>query len=199
VILRLACQLTLALVAAVLAGCVGSPAPPTRFYALQAASVADQREALPRYFVTVGPVSVPASVDRPQIVVTAGATEVRLLESARWAAPLRNSIAQVLAEEIERRLPQARVLTHDEHLGDSTSVRILVDIRAFDSFSGDSVRVDAVWRIRSGKQQTSGRRDVREPVMGREIADLVQAHVRALAVLADDIALAVRRQGRPSE
>jgi uncharacterized lipoprotein YmbA len=48
--------------------------------------------------VSVGPVSIPAVVDRPQIVVATGPNQVRLEEFNRWAAPLQNSIARVVAE-----------------------------------------------------------------------------------------------------
>jgi uncharacterized lipoprotein YmbA len=50
--------------------------------------------------VAVGPVSVPAAVDCSQIVVTLGPNQVRVDEFNRWDAPLQNTIARVLAENL---------------------------------------------------------------------------------------------------
>ena len=50
--------------------------------------------------MVVGPVSVPAVVDRPQIVVTTGPNQVRLDEFNQWASPLQNNIARVVAENL---------------------------------------------------------------------------------------------------
>ena len=59
--------------------------------------------------VVVGPVSVPAVVDRPQIVVNTGPNQVRLEEFNRWASPLQNNIARVVADNLVAMLGTPRV------------------------------------------------------------------------------------------
>src|SRR5262245_12059468 len=59
--------------------------------------------------IAVGPVAVPAMVDRPQIVVVTGPNEVRLDEFNRWAAPLQNNISRVVAENLTVLLGTPRV------------------------------------------------------------------------------------------
>ena len=81
---------------ALAAGCASTP--PSRFYTLRAAS---GPAATPSNLsVAVGPVSVPAVVDRPQIVVNMGPNQVRLEEFNRWAAPLQSNIARVIADNL---------------------------------------------------------------------------------------------------
>jgi uncharacterized protein len=59
--------------------------------------------------MTVGPVSVPAAVDRNQIVVTIGPNQVRLDEFNRWDAPLQSAIARVVVENLVAFLGTPRV------------------------------------------------------------------------------------------
>ena len=183
----------LALVLAALAGCVGISTPPTRYYTLRAAAAPEPAVLAARYFVTVGPVAIPEFVDRPQIVVREGENRVRLLESDRWAEPLRAAVASLLAEEVGRRLPDAQVAAYGQYTGNSQAVQVLVDVRVFDSMPGEGVRLEAVWRVRAGDAQHSGRSRLREPSAAPGIEALVQAHSRAMAALADELAAVVRQ------
>ena len=79
-----------------LMGCGSTP--PSRFYTLSAASGTAAGSS--KLSVLVGPVAVPALVDRPQIVVDAGANQVRLDDFNRWAAPLQSAIARVVADNL---------------------------------------------------------------------------------------------------
>ena len=84
---------TLLVVAATVgAGCAGSP---PQFYTLSANGAAAP-PAAPTYSVTVGPVSVPEIVDRPQFVVRVAQNQVELAEHARWAEPLKGAIPRVI-------------------------------------------------------------------------------------------------------
>jgi uncharacterized lipoprotein YmbA len=96
------------LLALVLGGCA---TPLTeRFYTLNA-SAPPQPVAHPaRYRIAVGPVTVPALVDRPQIVLRAGANRVTIAEQSRWAEPLKDSIERVVAGNLALLLRRAPLL-----------------------------------------------------------------------------------------
>ncbi len=178
------------LLAILAAGCASSP--PARFYTLSAiAGPAGNSSSLS---VMVGPVSVPAAVDRPQIVVTVSPNEVRLDESARWAAPLDDNIARVVAENLGAMLGTPRATLASQTLGASADYRVSVDVQRFDSAPGQAATLDAAWvvsRTRGAKSQT-GRTTVREAVPDTSYDALAAAHSRALARLSQDIADAVR-------
>jgi uncharacterized lipoprotein YmbA len=178
------------MVVAFFAGCGSTP--PSRFYTLNAASgTAASPSTLS---VLVGPVAVPALVDRPQIVVVAGANQVRLDDFNRWAAPLQNAIARVVAENLVTMLGTPRVTLSTQTLTADSDYRATIDVQSFQSAPGEAATLDAVWTVRrakDGKAET-GRTTAREAVAEQSYDALAAAHSRALARLSQDIAGAVR-------
>ena len=187
------CRVTLATVltlTAFVAGC--STTPPARFYTLNAAPVA--AAAPSNLSVSVGPVSVPAVVDRPQFVVTTGANQVALDDFNQWASPLQNNIARVVAENLVAMLGTPRVTLSSQALAADAAYRAAIEVQRFESMPGEAAVLDAVWTIRrsqDGASQT-GRTSLREPSPEAGYAALAAAHSRALARLSQDIANAVR-------
>ena len=57
----------------------------------------------------VGPVSIPAEVDRPQFTVQVAPNRVAIDEFNRWAAPLNENIARVVAGDLAALLGTPRV------------------------------------------------------------------------------------------
>ncbi len=177
------------------AACASTPA--SRFYTLSAAAtpVAGSSDLS----VAVGPVSVPAIVDRPQIVVRTSPNEVRLDEFNRWASPLGNDIARVAAANLVAMLGTPRVTVASAAAGTDTDYRIAIQVQRFESALGEAATLDAVWtvsRSRDGKSQT-GRTTVREPSPESGYDALAAAHSRAIARLSRDITDAVQSLARP--
>lgn len=175
---------------AVVAGCASSP--PARFYTLNAAS--SPASAPSNLSVLVGPVSVPAIVDRPQFVVTTGANQVALDEFNQWASPLQNNIARVVAENLTAMLGTPRVTLSSQALGADAAYRAAIDVQRFESMPGEAAIFDAVWTVRRSHDGASqmGRTRVREASPEAGYAALAAAHSRALARLSQDIANALR-------
>jgi uncharacterized protein len=179
------------------AGCGSTPA--SRFYTLSAGAAPAVTPS--NISVAVGPVSVPAVVDRPQIVVTAGPNQVRLEEFNRWASPLQNGIARVVAENLVAMLGTPRVTLSSQALSSEADYRAAIEVQSFESMLGEAAVLDAVWTVRrakDGKAQT-GRTTVREPVQEKGYDALAAAHSRALARLSRDIADAVRALERSGQ
>src|SRR5262249_4283927 len=101
---RLARMLSIALMAA--AACRSTA--PARFYTLDSTATADRRRGA-GYSVAVGPVAVPAFVDRPQFVVQVAPNRVQVDEFNRWAAPLGDNIARAVAGDLAVLLGTPRV------------------------------------------------------------------------------------------
>jgi len=170
----------------------------SRFYTLSAAASAPAATTS-NLSVVVGPVTVPAVVDRPQIVVTTGPNQVRLEEFNRWAAPLQNSIARVVAENLVSMLGTPRVMLFSQALGVDVDYRAAIEVQRFESVPGEASTLDAVWtvsRTKDGKSQT-GRTTVREVPSDKGYDSLASAHSRGLARLSQDIAAPVRPLDRP--
>jgi uncharacterized protein len=176
------------------AGCGSTPA--SRFYTLSAAATPAATSS--NLSVAVGPVSVPAVVDRPQIVVSTSANQVALDEFNRWASPLQNNISRVVADNLVALLGTSRVTLFPQALSADADYRVAIEVQRFDSAPGAAATLDAVWTVRrtkDGRTQT-GRTTVREAVQEQGFDALAAAHSRAAARLSQDIADAVRALDR---
>jgi len=177
--------------AALLTGCAS--VQPTRFYTLSPATVpAATPPAV--YSLSVGPVWVPAAVDRPQIVVQTGPNQVLIAEFDRWAAPLREDIPRIVAENLAAILGTQRVTVFPQSAAADASYRIALDILRFDALPGKGVVLDARWTVSGKKDGTSenDRAKFTEDVQGNGYAELVAAHSRALGQLSGRIARTIR-------
>ena len=181
---------SVAILAMLAAGCGSSQ--PSRFYALSPAKIPSATSS--DVSVAVGPVTVPAEVDRPQIVVNVGANQVRLDEFNRWASPLQNGISRAVAENLVLMLGTSRVTLSTQMLGVDADYRAAVEVQRFESAPGEAAALDAVWSVRRAKDGRTemGRTTVREQVQEKDYDSLVAAHSRAVARLSQDIAAAVR-------
>ena len=188
---RMALRMALGAGLAALTGCAATP--PARFYALAAAAVPGA--AMPDADVVVGPVSIPAVVDRPEIVVSLAANEVWLDEFNRWAAPLADNIALATADNLHALLGATKVRLAAQTAGGAGGYRVAIEVQRFESEPGTAAVLDAVWTVRrvADGATTSGRTTLREPTNGAGYAALAAAHSRALAQLGRAIAQAVRQ------
>ncbi len=165
--------------------------PPTRFYTLTAtAAPAATPSAL---VVAVGPVTVPATVDRPEIVVSAGRNELIPADFHRWASPLQDNFSRVIAEDLGLMLGSPRVGRFPPALGVDADYRVLVDVRSFNSTLGEAAAIDAMWTVRrmKDKKTLSGRTVARESTADGSYQALAAAHSQAAAKMSRDIADAI--------
>ncbi len=178
------------------AGCA-SPAP--RYYTLSGATA--PAAASSDLSVAVGPVSVPAAVDRPQIVVTRGPNQVWLDEFNRWASPLQSNISRAVAENLIALLGTPRVTLSSQTVSADADYRAAIEVQRFESALGEAAMLDALWTVRRTKDGTSqtGRTTVREPASETGYEALAAAHSRAVARLSRDIADAVRALDRAGQ
>lgn len=178
-----------ACVVVVAAGCAS---PSARFYTLNSTTKSDGTPAA-LYAVVVGPVSVPALVDRPQFTVQVAPNRVVIDEFNRWAAPLNQNIAGVVAGDLAVLLGTPRVTTMPLANSDP-AYRVTIDIQRFESVQNESVLIEAVWAVRksAGGATRSGRTLASERVSGDSFDLLVGAHSRALGKVSGDIAAAIR-------
>ena len=188
---RIAYQISIALVAIVAAGCSTAP---SRFYALDSTAVADGTPAA-HAAVMVGPVTVPAAVDRPEFVVRVAPNRDEVDEFNRWVAPLNDAIARAVAGDLVVLLGTPDVAT--ETLANFIpDYRVTIDVQRFESIQGQAAIMEAVWNVRktAGGQTRSGRTVAREPVQSQGFDALAAAHSHAIAKMSGDIAAAIRAE-----
>ena len=191
---------TLALVVAALAlaqlaaGCA-SP-PPERFYRLAVAPSAAAQPAASAGdgpVVTVGAVTLPALVDRPQIVTLAAGSRVEVSEAHRWAEPLRFALGRVVAEQLAAALGTPLVYAYPQLAVADAAFRVTLNVQRFDATRGVAVDDELLWTVRrvADGQLRSGRSHGRAVPADASYDALVAAHVEALATVSGDIARAI--------
>lgn len=179
-------------IAALAAGC--SSTPPSSFYALSHTTAPAAPPGPVALAVVVGPVSIPAMVDQPQMVVSTGPNQIAIDEFHRWAAPLASDISRVVSENLVTMLATPRVSQFQQALNAPFDYRVAIEVQAFVSEPGEAASLNAVWVVRRSKdgKTVTGRTALREPASDKGYDALVAAHSRALARMSQDIADAVR-------
>jgi len=180
-------------VLAALSGCAGSPR--INFYTLDAPPYPEtQGAAASRLEILLGPVSLPEMVDRPQLVVRSGDNRVEVVDTSRWAQPLKSELARALAANLARDLGTLRVFLAGQGMTGEPDLRVSVDILRFESRPAAEATIEARWTIyrKGGTTPHPGRSLIRETVRGEGHELLVAAHGRALARISREIAEAIR-------
>ena len=182
------------LLALVLGGCASEP---SHFYTLNAAAKSNGAPSV-NCSVIVGPVFIPAAVNRPEFVLTVATNQVEFNEFNRWDAPLEDGIARAVSTDLGVLLGTTRVTVGPmPYFGPAYQVAIRVE--RFESVPGKGKQngealVDALWAVRgpAGQDAGSGRTTAREPVQGKGFEALAAAYGQGLARLSSDIAEAIR-------
>ncbi|MEO6800203.1 MAG: PqiC family protein [Rhodanobacter sp.] len=178
--------LLLAAATVLLAACASAP---MHYYTLLPSAVVGSPNSTAALAFEVLPVSVPAQVDQPQLVVREGGQSVALLDGERWIAPLAEEVRGALAADLARELPGRDVGGMSPVSKPVLQVRL--DLRRFDSQPASYALIAGVWSVRlehDGQHQSLACNSrIRESV-GPGYDALVQGHQRALGELAAQIA-----------
>lgn len=177
--------------AALAAGCASAP---SKFYTLNATATSDGAPAA-NYSVVVGPVSVPAEVNRPQFTVQVAPNRVAVDEFNRWAGPLNENITRVVAENLAALLGTSQVSSLPL-ANFKPTFHVSIEVQRFESVPGKSATVEAVWVVQktAGEISESGHSLATETVSGNGFDALAAAHSRALAKISAEIAAAIRAE-----
>lgn len=131
-----------------LAGCARTQ--PSKFYTLNAAWPSDETPAEPfadSLVLGVGPVNIPAYMERPQMVTRVNSNEVLLSEFNRWAEPVTASLPAVLEGNLNALLPGAEITDFNlqQHL--QLTHQLVVDIDEFIGTPGGSTLLRVKWML----------------------------------------------------
>lgn len=172
------------------AGCGGRSVTP-RFYVLApiaapAASAPDSRPGA----IGVGPVRLPAYVDRSEIVTRRAPEEIELAEFDRWGEPLADSVPRTIGDNLAVLLPGERIAVFPWTASRSIRYQVVIDIARFDGSLGGAVVLDARWRIIGPERRDLADRrfTISEPSGAPTYSALVAAMSRALGAISRDIA-----------
>ena len=168
-----------------LAGC---SSPENKYFTLSATDTTQPAgQAGPARTIAIDDISIPAYLDRPQIVVRQDANRADIREYERWMEPLDSMIRRVLAADLAARLGAGRVL--DKPGKDSALLSVIIEEFGQEE---DRAMLRGQWVLKGQQKDAAAgtphsfSRD--EPLGKAETPDMVAAMSRLVGALGDEIA-----------
>jgi uncharacterized lipoprotein YmbA len=177
-----------------LAAC--SHSPPQRYYVLPGPAATPATLERNGPLIGLGPVNLPAYLDRPQIVTRASDSRLDLASGQRWAEPFADSFRRALQAQLANAVPSIRVLAYPWKPSLPIARRISVEVLRFDRGADGAVVLTANWSVASGgdiEEAVQHTSQISVPQAGKaeDYDRLVAAHGEAIAALARAIAAAL--------
>jgi uncharacterized lipoprotein YmbA len=141
--------------------------------------------------IAVGSIQLPNYVNRLQMVMRNGSNELEISEFDRWADYPDRLVQQVLVDNLQVLLPDARVVGHPLPAGLKPDITVTVRFGELIGTADRKVRLRALWTIRSeGEPATerSRRTHITEPISGMGFKAFAAAHSRVLERLCREMA-----------
>ncbi|MFH0726358.1 MAG: PqiC family protein [Pseudomonadota bacterium] len=149
--------------------------------------------------IGIGPVKLPDSLNRPQMVTRLGENEVRVEPFYRWAAPLSENITAVLVENLSSLLGTNRVVPFPWAVTSRPTYQIRITVVDFMGALGGEATLEARWVLTEGeapRELVNKRSSFKTPVPSHEHSALVTAQSRLLSDFSREIAQALSRLGK---
>ena len=175
-----------------MAGCAPTP-PPTYFQLEEPANV--QLSGIERGIaVGVGPLNLPAYLDRPHIVTRATEHRLELSDFNRWAEPLKDSMLRVIAVNLSNELETTRVFALPRRIPVvPIEFKVEINVARFDGRLGGEVVLVARWILLGKEDQLISTKVsiIREQSTGSDYDALIKAQNKTLQKLSNEIAEAI--------
>ncbi|MDO9212989.1 MAG: PqiC family protein [Methylococcales bacterium] len=172
--------------------------PPTQFYQLEATSPppVTSTTTAKKMLIGIGPLSLPALVDRKQIVTRGANNAIQLAEFHQWATPLQDNVLNVLSKNIAAQHSNAIVRSYPWSVYGEMNYRVIIDISRFDSQLGKSANLEASWAIMSEKNHTiisNGQTNIEQHMNDASYNSAVSALNKLLDTFSQQISLALHQ------
>jgi uncharacterized lipoprotein YmbA len=141
--------------------------------------------------VLVGPVRVPAYLERSQIASLAGDGEIRLDEFNRWLGGFKENFLRALSLGLARELGSTRIVSAPSHAPFEFDYRIRLHVDDLISSEGEGLRVRLRWALVPVSREGSTKLFVMDEVLvveGGSVEGLVRAYDDAIDELVRRIA-----------
>ena len=171
--------------------------PPTHFYTLESQSrpPVDAPSAITKKrLIGIGPLSLPALLDRRQIITRADNNSVQIADFDQWAAPLKDNVIAVLSKNVAALQPNAIVRAYPWGVYGNVDYRVIIDISRFDTQLGKSVNLEASWAIMDEKNHTivsNGQAKIDRPLNDASYNSVAQGLSKLLSELSQQLSRAL--------
>ena len=191
-------RFTLALFMSVGVGCTSAP---VHYYTLAPPPDKTLPASRISFAIDVRVIHIPPHLNRSELMVRTGPTEVMLLENERWASPVTDEIKDALRLELQRRISRMTGLRPA-----FTRLTFDIDVQHFEAEFGRYALLEASWSatLSATGQRSNGAKATTCTFQADEkihagYAEIVEGYQRAIAALADAIADALMSPASGSE
>ena len=144
--------------------------------------------------VGVGPITIPETVNRQNIVTPRDANQLEVAEFHRWSEPLRENISRVVITNLAERLGVSKLYAYPWLRAQIDHIA-RIDVLRMTGELGNEVYLQVRWQILTGSKPhellDTRITEYRQAVSGGGYSSLVAAYSMAYASLSDDIARAL--------
>lgn len=138
---------------------------PTSFYTLspltEQEAGAPGANVPPDLLIGVGPVNLPAYLDRTQLVTQISPNRVELADLDSWIEPLDGLVSRTVVDNLTLMLVRDQILQWPQQRDSGLDLRVEVNVLRFDTEADGTAILDAHWVIYEGRQEevASARRE----------------------------------------
>jgi uncharacterized protein len=174
---------------------VGCTSAPVHYYTLTPPPDKSWPTADEMLAIDVRVIHTPPQLDRAELLVRAGPSNVTLLENEYWLSPLHDEIKDALRLELQRRLGRLRAVRPS-----LTKITIDIDVQHFEAQLGQHALFQASWRatLFLSDQRPNGERlqtcaFLADERISTDYAGMVEGYQREIAEFAEEIVSALTR------
>ena len=186
----------------IIAGVIGlltacASTPPTHFYTLEAQSqhqIVISSVNAKKLLIGIGPLSLPALLDRRQIVTRTENNNIEMADFDQWAAPLKDNVIAVLSKNVAILQSNMIIRPYPWSVYGNMDYRVIIDITRFDTQRGKSANLEANWAIMEEKNHTiisNGQTKVEQRLADESYKSVVQGLNKLLSDFSQQISLAL--------
>lgn len=181
-----------------LCGCIAGNSAPSKFFLLSPmADATEGRRAADTggcVAVGVGPVRMPAYLDRPEIATRLSSNELQFADFNRWAEPLEDNFTRVFSENLAGFLCTQPVTLFPWKSYTPLDYQVVVDVIQMDGALGGSATMVVRWAVLGAGDKDvllSKRSTYREAVGAEGYEALVAAESRLVIAFSREVAAAL--------
>lgn len=171
--------------------------PPTNFYVLEALSQPSvSTTAGKKPLIGIGPLNLPALIERKQIVTRRENNAIQMAEFDQWAAPLKDNILAVLSKNIAAQQPDMAIKSYPWAVYGEMDYRVIIDISRFDSQLSQAAYLEASWSIMREKDHRiirNGQTRLTQALNDDRYEGVVGASNKLLNVFSQQLSLALHQ------
>ncbi|MEM7256639.1 MAG: PqiC family protein [Pseudomonadota bacterium] len=179
-----------------LAGCINTPLPD--YYVLTPEGDAAVPQQVQRITsdvaLGVGPVTIPQTINRPNIVTPLDSNQLEVAEYHRWSEPLVDNISRVVITNLASRTGLNKLYAYP-WLGNAVDYQIRIDVLQMIGSPSEQVRFQVRWQILNGNKPAdllvTRISDYRETIGADGYSAMVAAYSRMIGRLSEEIAAAL--------